>query len=105
MFSVVIDSTAPDAPSVALNSSTTSSLKGVELTISASPSADVSHYLVKLEDDLGTVVFDWDQTNSLSYRSTTDLPLTECSRSYVYTVKAVVLPALNQTRFNQPHSH
>lgn len=97
VVSVVIDSTAPDAPSVTLTSSTTSSLRGSELTISASPSADVSHYLVKLEDDLGTVIFDWDQTSFLSYQSATDMSLVECSRSYFYTVKAVDFAGLEST--------
>ena len=79
---IVIDNTVPNPPSNLLISSTyTSDELGSEVTYAPSSSADVSHYLIRLEDNS-----DWFQTTSLRYKS--PIPLTPCL-GYRFKVKAV----------------
>ena len=65
-ISLIIDNEAPLPPASASVAGWTSSDLGAELSYGASPSTDISEYQIRLEDDLGNVIFDWQSNAKLT---------------------------------------
>ena len=81
----------------------TNDLLGAPLSFDYSSSPDVTHYLVKIEDNSGATVVDWTTINTNIYQHTSSLGMTECSSAMLYKIKAVDHAGLESSEVSTSH--